>query len=555
MGFTRTVAFRLFLLIASVAAVVLFVFTVVAIRIQQEHLFDQVFADADRLSNVITRSTRHSMLVNQKEDVQKIIGSIGGEPGIDGIRIYNKLGDVTFATVETDLHSRVDMSAEACVVCHPSDRLEDARPVGNQRSRIFRTANGERVLGLITPIRNEPACSNAACHAHPAEKTVLGVLDVKMSLARLDQEVQESTSRLIVFSIGAVLALSLISGLFIRRVVHKPVHKLITGMKQVASGKLDQSIAVEQSHEIGELARQFNNMTVELTRARTELTTWSDTLENKVKEKTRELEVANRQMLQVEKMASLGNLSASVAHELNNPLEGILTFARLLIKRIRKLPIPPEMAEDFTKDLTLVAEESQRCGSIVKNLLLFAHKGSGKMETARLRAILERCLALTSHHAKVNNVRMEIQCAEDLQLECNGNELEQVLLALSVNAIEAMCGVPADEAGGLLTISAYESKPDGAVLIRVRDTGIGMNEELKSHIFEPFFTTKSQGKGVGLGLSLVYGIVERHHGSIAVESAPGKGTTFTITMPARQPARRTEQEHSEESRQPWSIPT
>jgi two-component system NtrC family sensor kinase len=555
MGFTRTVAFRLFLLIASVAAVVLFIFTFVAIRIQQEHLFEHVFVDADRLSNVITRSTRHSMLVNQKEDVQKIIGSIGGEPGIDGIRIYNKLGDVTFATVEADLHSRVDMSAEACVVCHPGDHLEDARPVGNQRSRIFRTASGERVLGLITPIRNEPACSNAACHAHPAEKTVLGVLDVKMSLARLDQELEESTSRLIVFSIGAVLALSLISGLFIRRVVHKPVHKLITGMKQVASGKLDQSITVEQSHEIGELARQFNSMTIELSRARTELTAWSDTLENKVKEKTKELELAQRQMIQVEKMASLGNLSASVAHELNNPLEGILTFARLLIKRIRKLPLPPEVTEDFTKDLTLVAEESQRCGSIVKNLLLFARKGSGKMETVRLRSILERCLALTSHHAKVNNVRMEIQCTEDLQLECNGNELEQVLLALSVNAIEAMCGTPADQAGGLLTISADESKPGGPIAIRVRDTGIGMNDELKSHIFEPFFTTKSQGKGVGLGLSLVYGIVERHHGSIAVESAPGKGTTFTITMPARQPTRRTEQEHSEESRQPWSIPT
>jgi two-component system NtrC family sensor kinase len=260
-------------------------------------------------------------------------------------------------------------------------------------------------------------------------------------------------------------------------------------------------------------------------------------------------------MIQVEKMASLGNLSASVAHELNNPLEGILTFSRLLIKKIRKLSIPPDTAEDFTKDLTLVAEESQRCGSIVKNLLLFARKGSGTIEPVRLRAILERCLALASHHASVNNVRMEIQCSDEVELECNGNELEQVLLALSVNGIEAMSVTTAEEAGGTLMLSVDEVRPEGIVVIRVRDTGIGMSDEIKSHIFEPFFTTKSQGKGVGLGLSLVYGIVKRHHGSITVESAPGKGTVFTITLPARQPLPGIGQEHSEEGAEQWSMPT
>ncbi len=554
MRFTRTVAFRLFLLIASLAALVLFLLTLVAIRIQREHLMEHVFVDADRLSDVITRSTRHSMLLNQRDDVQNIIASIGGEPGIDGIRIYNKLGEVTFATVPADLHRRADMSAEACVVCHPTDRLEDARPVGNQRSRIFRTTNGERVLGLITPIRNEPECSNAACHAHPLEKTVLGVLDMKMSLARLDEELEESATQLIVLSIVSALAMSLISGLFIRSVIHKPVHTLISGMKQVGSGKLDQRIEVSQRNELGELAQQFNSMTGELAKARGELTAWSDNLERTVREKTKELELAHRQMLQVEKMASLGNLSASVAHELNNPLEGILTFSRLLIKRIRKLAIPQELAEDFTKDLTLVAEESQRCGSIVKNLLLFARQGSGRMEKTRLKGIMERCLALTRHHAQVNNVRMEISCADDLDLECNGNEVEQVLLALTVNGIEAMSGNSA-ESGGLLTLSAEKPGSATSIVIKVRDTGIGMSEELKAHIFEPFFTTKSQGKGVGLGLSLVYGIVQRHHGSIEVESAPGGGALFTIILPERQPSRKTSHENPEESTETWSIPT
>lgn len=533
MSFSNTIAFRLFLVIASVSTLILASFTFVSIRLQRAEAMDHVVLSAGRISDVIARSTRYSMMLNHKEDVQNIITSIGGQQGIEGIRIYNKQGIVVFATAQEDLHTKADLSAEACVTCHPSDKLHDAHPAGDQLTRIFARSDGTRVLGLITPIRNERACSNAACHAHPAEKTILGVLDVKMSLASVDTKLEESTTQLVVLSLGAVLLVSLISGGFIWMVVHKPVKQLASAMHRAAKGGFDQRISFHSQTEIGELASQFNAMTRDLAAAREEITAWSSTLEQKVKQKSEELERAHKHLLHVEKMASLGNLAASVAHELNNPLEGILTFARLLVKRIRKSSLPPDQIASYTADLMLVADEAQRCGNIVKNLLLYARHRKETFKETALQPLIARCVMLMGHHAKVNNVQIAVEVADNVQLECNADGIEQVIIALMANAIEAMAGTGNN--GGVLTIVAQNAGYD-EVLIRVADTGIGMTEEIRAHIFEPFFTTKSQGKGVGLGLAVAYGIVQRHGGTIEVESSPGQGATFSIKLPRTQHA-------------------
>jgi two-component system, NtrC family, sensor kinase len=531
--FTRTIAFKLFLVTVTVQTIILAALTYASIRVQQSNLMEHVVQSAVRVSDMIARSTRHSMMLNQKEDVHQIIASLGGEPGIAGIRIYNKQGVVAFGTNSADLFTKVDVNAEACVSCH-SAGLENPHTSSATLTRIFSNASGERVLGLITPIRNEPQCSDAACHAHEASKTILGVLDVKMSLAKVDRGIAQNTTQLLALSAGAVLLIGVVSGAFIWMFVRRPVKRLAVGMEMVTSGQLDHRLDAWASDELGQLARRFNIMTEELARAREENVAWSQTLEAKVRQKTADLEEAHKQMVKVEKMASLGNLASSVAHELNNPLEGILTFAKLLIKRIRKTTLPEEQMTSFCDDLRLVAEEAQRCGNIVKNLLVFARQGRMAFQTVRIRTVVERCALLVTHYAEMHSVKVTTSCTEEDEIVCDPGQVQQVLIALMMNAVEAMAPPVGPAGGGKLSVDVQRSGDN--LLFKVSDNGTGMHDDVKAHIFEPFFTTKSEGKGVGLGLAIAYGIIERHHGSVEVQSAPGKGTTFTVTLPVAQPA-------------------
>lgn len=529
---TRTIAFKLFVLIGVVQIAMLGLLTFATIRVQESNLMEQVVQSANSVSDMIVRSTRHSMLLNRKDDVHESVASMGGQPGIEGIRIYNKQGEIAYSTTRADLHTRADMNAEACVICHGATPLEGSHPAATKLSRIFTGPGGNRVLGLITPIQNQAECSNADCHAHAPEKTILGVLDVKMSLSSVDARLQENRNQLLILSACAALLIGIISGIFLWLVIHRPVKILINGMELVSTGQLDQRLEVRSKDELGLLARTFNEMTEELHRSHAENIAWSNTLESKVREKTADLERVHRQMVGVEKMASLGNLASSVAHELNNPLEGILTFARLLIKRIRKTSLPPEEIQSYTDDLKLVADEAQRCGNIVKNLLIFARQGGMAFQKTSLGTIIERCVLLVNHHAVINNVTLGSKVEGDDTIECDPNQIQQVLMGMMVNAIEAIKGAGLDN--GTLSVSA-ERQGDSLVL-RVADTGPGMSDEVKAHIFEPFFTTKSEGKGVGLGLAIAYGIIQRHRGTVEVDSVFGKGTTFVITLPSTQPA-------------------
>jgi two-component system NtrC family sensor kinase len=530
MKFTNTIAFRLFLLIVSVQALILGALTYTNVRIQREHLMNNVDLASRRITHVIARSMHYSMLLNRKEDIHNIINAVGGEPGIEGIRIYNKMGEVMFATSPSDIGTVVNLQAEACVSCHGSGTLTAPPPSGGQLSRLFTNANGDRILGLITPIRNEGSCANAACHAHPPEKTILGILDVKMNLAQVDRNLAQSTSQLLAISVIAVFLVSLISGGFIWMVIRRPVRKLAQGMTSVSSGDLGYRLEDRSRDELGQLARSFNKMTEDLSIARREITEWSRTLEERVREKTAELEKAHKHMVTVEKLASLGNLSATVAHELNNPLEGILTFARLLIKRIRKTSLPSRDIESLSQELQLVADEAQRCGSIVKNLLIFARQNTGQFQRVELKSILDRCEMLMKHHAQMNNVELAVNCEKELVLDCDSNQIQQAVIALMVNGIEAMTTGTGKPNGGKLVVTG-EQAPGNGVRISIQDTGCGMSDEVRAHMYEPFFTTKSEGKGVGLGLAVVYGIVQSHKGSIDVHTAVGKGTTFIITLP------------------------
>ena len=269
-------------------------------------------------------------------------------------------------------------------------------------------------------------------------------------------------------------------------------------------------------------------MAADLGRARAELTAWSHQLEDKVAQKSEELGRAQRQLLQLDKMASLGKLAATVAHELNNPLAGILNYAKLVERGMRQGPPPAERLDELRRFLAVIQQESVRCGNIVRNLLVFARGSGSELSPLRLNEVLERSAMLVRHHLEMSGARLELERLEgDDALVGDLDQLQQALLALLVNAIEAMAG----REDKRLTLRAHGEPAH--VQLEVSDTGVGIPAEVLPHIFEPFVSTKTQSSGVGLGLAVVYGIVQRHAGTLEVDSTPGVGTTFRVRLPRR----------------------
>jgi two-component system, NtrC family, sensor kinase len=533
---TQTLAFRLFVLIAGIQMIVMTALAFATISIHSSHLRDHVLMSAVRISDLMVRSTRHSMLRNDKGEMQEILRAIGDEPGIHGLRIMNKDGRVIFAADTAELHLRVTKQDAVCKTCHRGDSIRQGPYWPGDTYDIQTQADGQRTLRLVTPILNEPSCTSVRCHAHEADKSVLGILDVRMSMAVMDASLAESRNQFLALAAAGVLVVAFVSGGFLWWFVRRPVRFLIDGMETVTAGNLDKRLPVRSADELGQLAETFNEMTEELTRARAEITEWSGTLEVKVQEKTADLERIHRRMLSVEKMASLGNLAASVAHEINNPLEGILTFAKLSIKRLQRLALPPEERTSLCDDLQLVADEAQRCGSIVKNMLLFARPQPAAFDTVALGTILERCRMLVQHYAEMHNVEISVVSSPDDEISCDPGQIQQVVMVLMINGIEAIALASPRPATAFLSVDARPVPGKELMRIRVADTGIGMTEEVRTRIFEPFFTTKTDGRSVGLGLAIAYGIIGRHHGSIEVETAPGAGSTFTVLLPRRQPS-------------------
>ncbi|MCL4539406.1 MAG: ATP-binding protein [Bacteroidetes bacterium] len=523
MRITRYLAFRLFVIVLFVMLVATAIFTAVMLNWHTEKYLSITTDWALRTSDLIKRSTHYSMLENRREDIYQTINTLGSEPGIEAIRIYNKRGEITYSTMNGEVGKYVNVSAEACNACHQPGK---ALPTNSKAAltRIFNSPKGYRVLGVITPIRNEPSCYTAPCHEHPKSQTVLGVLDVMLPLKAMDASLVQLRRYSYIGGALMVLSVTLFAGIFIWIMVNIPVRRLTEGTHEITKGNLDHRIKVHSSDEIGDLADSFNKMTEELGRARNELTEWTETLEERVEQKTDELRRALSNMVQMEKMASLGKLAASVAHELNNPLAGILAYAKLLRKKLAKGNISEEGSHEIEQELGMIADESTRCGNIVNNLLLFSRQKIGEYRTQNIRPIIEQSLKLIAHHLAMNNVKLEVDVpGTPVESVCDPQQIEQALIALEINAIEAM------PEGGTLKLTMRQI--GNQIEIKVIDNGIGINGEDLDHIFEPFFTTKKDGKGTGLGLAVVHGIVERHNGRIEVQSKPNVGTTFTIILP------------------------
>ncbi len=484
------------------SAIIIGLFAFLVVENYQSHLVGDLEGYAQQLSETVKSSTRYDMLLNQRSSVHEIINTIGRQEAIDRVRVYNKDGEIIYSSDSTDIGHMVDMRAEACYGCHAEDRPLESLPISD-RTRTFEINAGSRILGIVNPIYNEPSCWQSSCHAHAEDQKVLGVLDLTLPLEEVDRQRRAGTVLIIWLALVVMAAISVIIFALLRRFVLRPVELLVEATQRVAAGDLSSSVPVRSHDEIGQLGASFNEM-------------------------THRLAEAQRQIFQSSKLASVGRLAAGVAHELNNPLTGVLTYSSFLQSQIKD--------PDLRKDVDVIVRETKRCRDIVAGLLDFSRQTPSAPRWTDINEVIHVASGMVRHHFALQKTRLVLDLQQDLPaVNIDSSQMEQVVVNLLVNAADAM-----PKRGGTVTVTTRLAIPhDGpevssrTVQLEVQDTGSGIAERHMDKIFDPFFTTKGT-EGTGLGLAIVWGIVEDHAGDIQVSSVPGTGTRFTIRLPAKE---------------------
>jgi two-component system, NtrC family, sensor kinase len=476
------ISLKLIIAVGLITIAIIGVFSYLTINAQSDALLSQAGIHANKLSEAIKNSTLTSMLENKKEEMHAIVDTVAHEPSIMEIRILNKEGAVTFSSRKEVIGTMVDKQAESCYACHTENQPLQKLSM-NERMRIYKiTPDSPRILAVINPIYNSPSCYQAACHAHTQDQTVLGVLDIKMNLTDVDQQIEDSKLRLIVFALMAIVALSVFIAYFVRMWIGKPVRELVKATNQVSSGNFNYTIDNVGKDELGILANSFNKMTKSLAEARL-------------------------QLFQSDKMASLGRLAAGVAHEINNPLTAVLTYSSFLLKRTKDDPA-------VQQDLGVIVRETIRSREIVKSLLDFARPSAPRKQNADITKIVKSALEVVANQLTLKQIKLEANLDVPLpEVTVDANQIQQVFINLLVNAADAI-----GDNGGTISVdlSVMSLSPYGlaqikaAVCPRRHDL---MDDEMKINGL-PTIRLKmaSKGKEGIVNLDPVYGKHRHHYG-------------------------------------------
>jgi signal transduction histidine kinase len=444
---------------------------------------------------------------------------------VENSTLAEKLPTLTMAILQGDPETGRETIAEAVVRLDSLLRLARRSVVFDtylvdSRGILLAQADRKKV-GMRTPVdwtpelkylKEQPSMVGTLEYRQGGKEMIGGFGRVEFGELLVGVEIPKTAAyltardlltNLIYSSILMIMVAALLSFFWADRITH-PVELLSKASRVVAQGKFDVHVQPTSRDEIGELAESFNQMTHEL------------------KSREEALSEAQNKLIQSEKMAAFGQLGAGIAHEVKNPLAGILGYTQISLRKV-------DQENPLHKNLQIIEKETKRCKTIIDNLLRFARQEKVAMDPVDPNTVVEDAIAIIGHQLSMNKVKLEKDLAPGLpRIKGNSNQLQQVLMNLFINAAQSMEGNPASVKVSTRLLTS------GQIELRVSDTGPGMDEEIRARIFEPFFTTKPSGKGTGLGLSVSYGIIKDHQGEISVESELGKGTTFLITIPAHE---------------------
>ncbi len=531
--FRSTIYGRVVFITAGSLIVLFIVFNIVFRSIYEDFFNATIRQTGDNVSSIVEGSLYYSMLENDKAMLQRTLDIISTMSGIDEVNMYDDQDSLAYTSLSVNPERGVNPN---CKNCHPN--LSSMFPATEKSYRIIGdtaqcgirgiNANSRQLL-IRKPILNETSCYTAACHYHDRDDEVLGSLIIKLPLDNLDSVVKGSSNDFLILAtvITALMVTFLI--VFTRKRIKDPLNEIISASEAVSKG--DNSIRLDIKpnllDDMRKVSLAFNNMLDNIQSATKELQNWSHQLEYKVQKKTEELSEAQHELIHVERIASLGKLSSSVAHEINNPLSGILVYTKLVQKLLNNPDYSHPKKESILKHLKFIESETKRCGDIVKGLLDFSRKDQDNFEIKNLHEVLEATCNLITHSAKIANIKLVKEFKADADLVfCSPNQIKQACFAIMVNASEAI-----RENGEIIVRT---SNPDeDNIRIDIADNGTGIEPQDIPHIFEPFYTTKRDSSGLGLGLSIVHGIIQNHKAKVEVDSKLDEGTTITIIFPLK----------------------
>jgi two-component system NtrC family sensor kinase len=518
---TESLASKLIIAIGVLMILGSFVFWYAILHKQQKDIFSIASKYSSSFIDFVKKSTHNNMLTLQRAAIQQTLEDISIAKGVEYVQVFNHAGKIAYSSKRENVGTFVDKDSLACKGCHSDTNKTYKLLLQQEKLEIYKSPEHFTALKLIEPIYNEPDCYTSKCHFHPREQKILGFIGSEMSLALLDEAKLKQGLALTAYVIIFITAISFVLGIILYKIVSKPVSELTHGMEKVAAGNFDYTVPINSEDEMGILAKTFNAMTKDIKEARDQRERWTQTLEEEIAKKTEEIQRTHSSMLQTEKLASLGRMAAGIAHEINNPLTGIVTFSHLM---------KDNFAQDSPEanDLNVIIEQAERCSKIIKNLLTFARATPSEKGEANINDVLNRTIYMIKNQAKFHNIKFNIDMDKEPFITYgDASQFQQIFLNMLINAADAM------NERGTITIATRSTSVEGKPYVEIEftDTGGGIKEEDMPKLFEPFFTTKPVDKGTGLGLSVSHGIVKHYGGQIDVKSTVGKGTTFFVRLP------------------------
>ena len=482
---------RLAIMIAVLLVLTTGSFALFSLMSQRRQAMDTFANGSLEMCRSLERILRFSMLENRRSEIESAIKQMAAESSIKKVNLLTHTGTLVYSS-DSISSAEVPMTDVSCVGCHTTAASPALKEMpASSHVSIY---DERKIAGISLPIYSAPECFNSACHAHSPDESVLGVMQVDVSYADIDESLRKSHTNLMILSLLIALLTSLIVWGLIRNWVSRPVKELLDGTSRVADGDLQHNIPVGEA-ELGALAVEFNKM-------------------------QQKILSGQKQLIMIEKLASIGKLAASVAHEINNPMTGILTFAEDLAESAE--PDDPRLP-----DFKLIRDEALRCRQIVGQLLDFSRQDTPILRPTSINQVISKTITFVSKAAFFRDIKVETEYQENLPLvTADPIQLQQVILDVLVNAAEAM------PHGGRISIASAVLAETNEIEVSITDTGHGIPEENLEKIFEPFFSTKG-GETLGIGLAVSWDIINNHGGSLVVDSRVGEGTTIKIILPER----------------------